>query len=101
MAGQKKICEGRMFQLLIRLSLKNICKQSMQSAIRIHVFFIFAEKLQLKPVILAGSTNKLEEANGRKHLMKEKFLVKLVIWRNKCYMVVMRHQRHSQYIKKN
>lgn len=64
-------------------------------------FLHFAEKIQLKPVILAGSTNKLEEANSRKHLMKEKFLVKLVIRRNKCYMVGMRHQRHSQYIKKN
>lgn len=47
-------------------------------------FLHFAEKLQLKFVILAGSTNKLEEAKGRKHLIKEKFLVKLAIWRIKC-----------------
>lgn len=47
-------------------------------------FLHFVEKLQLKVVIPAGSTNKLEEANSRKHLIKDNFLVKQAIWRNKC-----------------
>lgn len=89
MAGQMKICEGKITLKKNVSAIDTLVPQKYlqpkytECSSNSH-FLHFAEKLQLKLVDLAGSTNKLEEANSRKHLIKEKFLVKLVIRRNKC-----------------
>lgn len=89
MAGQMKTCEGKTtlkknVSAIDTLVPQKYLQTKYAECSLNSCFLRFAEKLQLKLVILAGSTYKLEEANSRRRLIEVLGEMDFSLWRNKC-----------------